>query len=114
MIRHITAADNVDQGRVVDPARTRHGIITAMRVSEVSGWVDSSTHLNLDFPEHRMQAAVVAESLERGARVLEKEGKMVYATVDPSAFRHIGMIDTVQRTDLLRQAIRAWRTTGRG
>ena len=114
MIRHITAADNVNEGRLLDPAKTRHGIITAMRVSDLSGWVDSSTHLNLDFPDHRMKSAVVAESLEHGARVLEKDGGIVHATVDPSAFRHLGFIDTVRRADLLRQAITARRNTGRG
>ena len=114
MIRHITAADNVHEGRLLDPEKTRHGIITAMRVSDLSGWVDSSTHLNLDFPDHRMKSAVVAESLEHGARVLEKEGRMVHATVDPSAFRHLGFIDTFRRADLLRQAIATRKNTGRG
>jgi len=114
MIRHITAADNVYEGRLIDPAKTRHGIITAMRVSDLSGWVDSSTHLNLDFPGHRMQSAVVAENLEYGARVWEKDGRMVHATVEPSAFRHLGFIDTVRRADLLRQAVTARRITGRG
>ncbi len=114
MIRHITAADNVHEGRILDPQKTRHGIITAMKVSDLSGWVDSSTHLNLDFPNHRMKSAVVAESLEHGARVLKKDGGIVHATVEPSAFKHLGIIDTVRRADLLRQAIAARRNTGRG
>jgi hypothetical protein len=113
MIRHITAADNVFEGRLLDPAKTRHGIITAMRLSDLSGWVDSSTHLNFDLPGHLMQSAVVAESLELGARVREKDGMIVYAFVDPSAFRHFGFIDTVRRADLLREAITSRRNTGR-
>ncbi len=113
MIRHITAAENVREGRLLDPAKTRHGIITGMRVSDLSGWVDTSTHLNLDLPGHLMRSAVIAESLEHGARVREKGGRMVHATVDPSAFRHRGFIDTVRRADLLRQAVAAGRKTGR-
>lgn len=105
MIRHITAADNVYEGRLLDPSKTRHGIITAMKISDLSGWVDRSTHLNLDFPDHRLQIAVVAESLEIGSQVLDNGGRITHAIVDPSAFQHYGFIDIARRSDLLRKAL---------
>ena len=113
MIRHITSADNVCESRLLDPLKTRHGVITAMRIFDLSGWVDRSTHLNLDFPDHRLQIAVVAESLEQGARILQDDGRMMHATVDPSAFRHYGAIDTARRADQLRQAVETRRITER-
>ncbi|HUH78662.1 MAG TPA: hypothetical protein VLY83_02065 [Methanoregula sp.] len=109
MIRHITAEENVSGGSVIDPEKVRHGIITAMRIQELSGWVDPSTHLNLDFPGHLLQLAVVAESLEPGAKVLEKESRMMHAIVDPSVFRHYGAIDTTTRANDLKEMVRVRR-----
>ena len=34
MIHHITARDNVIDGKVVDPSMVKHGIVTAMKISE--------------------------------------------------------------------------------
>jgi hypothetical protein len=113
MIRHITSADNVSEGRILNPEKVRHGIVTAMRIAELSGWVDPSTHLNIDFPGHRLQAAVVAERLAPGARILESETRMMYALVEPSAFRHYGAVNTLQRADELRQAVKAGRSEGK-
>ena len=68
-IHHITALDNVVNGRIVDPKLTKHGVITARKVSDLSGWIDPVTHLNLDFFEHIMRYAIVAEKLELGSEM---------------------------------------------
>ena len=85
MIRHITEVGNVKNGRVIDPSRTRHGVITAGRISDLSGWIDPATHLNLDFPGSLMNLVVVSETLEIGGAILTDNGKFAFASINSSS-----------------------------
>ncbi len=97
MIRHITGADNVENGGVLDPSQVRHGVITGMKISDVAGLIDPFTHLNLDHADHLMYKVVVAERLEEGAAVLMDEGRFMTALVHPAAYHHYGAVDMVAR-----------------
>lgn len=107
MIRHITAIDNVCDNKVIDPEKVKHGIITAQKVDDLSGWIDPATHLNLEFPAHVMEAVVVAEELKKGAPIIRDNGRFLFALVEHSAYRHYGKVDVVARSARLRDAVRS-------
>jgi hypothetical protein len=97
-IRHIVAADNVDaQGFVIDPLLVRHGIVLAGHVGDLAGRIDSLTHLNRDFLEHRLDECLVAERLERGAALLCDGDRFRMALVRPSAYASLGPVDVDRR-----------------
>ncbi len=98
VIRHCTEAKNVNADlTVIDATNIRHVTINARRISSMSGKIDPKTHLNLDYPDHRVTDCVVAEKLELGAIVRLKNGGLVFATVDPSSYSNLGPIDYTQR-----------------
>ena len=93
MIRHITAADNIRNGKVHDPTLVRHGVVTGNRISDLSEWIDPATHLNLDLPAHVMNLVFVANRLERGSRILVDGDGFVLAPVEQDDFRHYGHVE---------------------
>lgn len=97
-VRHLVAAGSVRDGVVVDPSRVCHGAIRAGRVVALAGPVDPATHLNLDFPEHRLGRCVVVERLEPGAAALvDAEGRLRMAEPPPGALRWLGRVDVGRR-----------------
>ncbi len=98
-IRHAVALENVSaEGAILDPRRIRHCVVVGGRLAELSGEVDPHTHLNLDFPEHRADACIVAERLEPGAAVLiTLKGGPRKAALHPAHLRHLGRPDVDQR-----------------
>lgn len=93
MIRHITSIDNIRNGKVYEPTLVQHGIITGNRISDLSGWIDPATHLNLDLPARLMNLVFVANRLERGSRILTDGDGFVLAAVEREAFRHYGHVE---------------------
>lgn len=94
LIRHIVEEANVDEeGFVKDPQKARHGLVKALRILDLGGEIDPLTHLNLDFPEHRMTTCIVAERLEKGARVMDADGGLLITRVRPEAHDHRGKFD---------------------
>jgi hypothetical protein len=97
-IRHLVAADNVDaQGYVIDPLLVRHGIVLAGRIGDLAGPIDPQTHLNRDFPEHRLEECLVAERLERGAALLRDGDRFRMALVRAGASASLGPVDVDRR-----------------
>jgi hypothetical protein len=97
-VRHLVARENVGpDGTVVDAARVRHGAVRAGRVYALAGEVDPTTHLNLDFADHHLEAAVVVEQLTPGAAVVAGEDGFDLAGVDPASFTHLGAVDVAAR-----------------
>ncbi len=107
IIRHLTSRDNVNDGVVIDPKKSKHGTIIALKVSDLSGWVDPLTHLNLDFPEHLMRVTNVVQRLELGFPVILERGQFVQAKVQASALTHLGKVDADERLELLNKTLRA-------
>ena len=97
-IRHIVAIDNVDaQGFVIDPLLVRHGIVLAGQIGDLAGPVDPHTHLNRDFPEHRLEECLVAERLDRGAALLRDGDRFRMALARPAAYTSLGSVDVDRR-----------------
>lgn len=97
MIRHITAIDNVKDSRVIDPQKIKHGVVTALKISDLSGWIDPVTHLNLNFFSHLTSVVFVAEKLEKGARMIMDGDKFMQASINPNAYGHHGDVDVEGR-----------------
>jgi hypothetical protein len=93
-IRHLVSAENVDPtGFVIDPRLARHGMVVGGAIAELAGPVERLTHLNLDFPPHRLDECLVAERLEVGARLLRDDDRFQIASVRPNAYARLGPVD---------------------
>jgi hypothetical protein len=106
-IRHLVGSDNVDeQGFVIDPLLVRHGLAAGGRVAALAGLIEPSTHLNLDFSAHRLEACLVAERLEVGAALLWDGEQFKVAAVHIAAYCHLGPIDVDARRAAWQQTVR--------
>ena len=103
MIRHLTALSNVNNGQVVDPLKIKHGVITALKISQLSGWIDPPTHLNIDFPEHLVKVVNVAEDLSIGSKIVLESERFMSAYVDPRKYSHLGVVDEIDRMEQLKE-----------
>jgi hypothetical protein len=72
LIRHCVEGSNVDDGQVLDPTKVRHVTMKGGKVGSLSGLIDPASHLNLDYPDHKV-------------------------TVRRSSFAHYGFVDYTQR-----------------
>ena len=92
-------------GEVIDPQKVKHGEITALKISNLSGWIDPQTHLNLDFPKHLMREVYIVENLDVGGRVMLEDERFMTAFVNPLSYKHFGFVDEAERTEQLREVI---------
>jgi hypothetical protein len=107
VIRHYVEESNVDEYLVVnDPTKVRHVVIVAGRIESTSGLIDPASHLNLDYPDHKVTTCVIAEKLEVKARVRFGVQGLVFASVDRSAFGHYGHVDYTQRLFEMVEAVK--------
>ena len=83
--------------QVLDPSRIRHVVVVAGKIESMSGIIDPASHLNLDYPDHKVTYCVIAEKFEIGAGVKIQESGLIFAFVDPSKFDHYGFVDYTQR-----------------
>jgi len=105
LIRHFTLISNVKNGEVIDPQKVKHGEISALKISNLSGWIDPQTHLNLDFPKHLIREVYIAENLELNSKIMTKDERLMVAFVSPQVHRHLGFVDEAERTEQLREVI---------
>lgn len=68
LIRHCVEESNVDDGQVLDPTKVRHVTIKGGKVGSLSGFIDPASHLNLDYPDHKVTVCVIAEKFSVGER----------------------------------------------
>jgi pyruvate/2-oxoglutarate/acetoin dehydrogenase E1 component len=98
MIRHCVEESNVDDDmNVIDPNKIRHVTVAGGKIELMSGLIDPTSHLNLDFPDHRVTICIIGEAFEIGASVKMDGDGLVFATVPRSLFRHYGYLDYTQR-----------------
>ncbi|MEI8305521.1 MAG: hypothetical protein WCF99_00520 [Chloroflexales bacterium] len=102
----MTSADNVDaEGWLVDPLRVVHGIVVGGQIADMSGVIDPLTHLNLDFPGHRLGTCLVAERLERGAALRWEGDRFALAEARARDYTRRGAVDeSARRAAMLRLA----------
>lgn len=103
-IRHCVEESNVDDElTVIDPTKIRHVTIVAGRIDSMSGLVDPASHLNLDYPDHRVNICAITEKFEKGAKVRMDDDGLVVATVSRATYGHYGYVDYTQRlTDMIK------------
>ena len=99
LIRHCVEESNTDENLIIiDPTKIRHVIIVAGRIESMSGLVDPASHLNLDYPDHRVTNCVIVEKFEKGSKVRIGDRGLIFANIDiRSAFDHYGYVDYTQR-----------------
>jgi hypothetical protein len=98
VIRHCVEESNVDENLVVtDPTNVRHVVISAGRIESMSGLIDPASHLNLDYPDHKVITCIIAEKFEIKAKVKFSDQGLVFARVDNSTLGHYGNVDYTQR-----------------
>jgi hypothetical protein len=95
--------DNVEHGKVINPFKIKHAAVAALKISDLSGWVDPQTHLNMDFPKHLIRAVNVAEELTIGSKVILVNERFMLAFVDSRAYRHFGAVNEVERMEQLKE-----------
>lgn len=107
MIRHCVEESNLDEEmNVIDATKIRHVTIKAGKLESMSGLIDPASHLNLDYPDHKVTICVVTEKFAVGAKVrMDNEG-LLFATVQRSAFGHYGYVDYTQRLTELIKAVK--------
>ncbi len=106
MIRHFTSIDNTKNGEVIDPEKIKHGEVTALKLSNLSGFIDPQTHLNLDFKVHLVREVYLAEDLILGSKVILDGGRFMVAHVNPLAYKHLGFVDEADRAEELKKAVK--------
>jgi hypothetical protein len=98
LIRHCVEESNVDEElNVVDATKIRHVTVKAGKIESMSGLIDPASHLNLDFPDHRVTICVIAEKFAVGANVKMDDDGLLFATVQRSSYAHYGPVDYTQR-----------------
>lgn len=98
LVRHCVEESNVDENLVViDPTQVRHVVIVAGKIESMSGFIDPASHLNLDYPDHKVTTCVIAEKFEVKSSVRYGNLGFVFASVSRSDFKHYGYVDYTQR-----------------
>jgi hypothetical protein len=98
LIRHCVEESNVDEnGQVLDPMKIRHVTLRAGKLDSLSGLIDPASHLNLDYPDHKVTTCVITEKFSVGAPIRFTGQGFSFAIVNKSSFTHYGSIDYTQR-----------------
>ena len=98
LIRHCVEESNVNEnGQVLDPMKIRHVTLRAGKLDSLSGLIDPASHLNLDYPDHKVTTCVITEKFSVGAPIRFTGQGLSFATVNRSSFTHYGSIDYTQR-----------------
>jgi hypothetical protein len=108
LIRHCVEQSNIDENFIIkDPTKIRHVVIVGGRIKSMSGLIDPASHLNFDYPDHKVTACVIVEKFEVGAKVIFGDRGLVFANVDTrSAFDHYGYVDYTQRLSDMIEAVK--------
>lgn len=103
LIRHCVEESNIDENYLVtDPTRIKHVIVSGGKIHSMSGFIDPTSHLNVDYTLHKVTKCVIAEKFEIGAHVKIGDNGLVFALVGPSSYGHYGSVDYTQRlTDMI-------------
>jgi hypothetical protein len=107
IIRHCVEESNVDKnGQVMDPMKIRHVTLKAGKIDSLSGLIDPASHLNLDYPDHKVTTCVIAEKFLVGAPARFSDQGLAFAFVSRSSFSHYGSVDYTQRLTRMIDAVR--------
>ena len=94
LIRHCVEENNVDENLIIKkPKEIRHIIAQGGKIKQMSGFIDPRSHLNLDYPLHRVTKCIIAKKFEIGSELLFTGSGFTFAMVTKSHFEHYGYID---------------------
>jgi hypothetical protein len=111
LIRHCVEESNVDEnGQVLDPMKIRHVTLRAGKVDSLSGLIDPASHLNLDYPDHKVTTCVITEKFSLGAPMRFSGQGLAFAIVNRSSYSHYGSIDYTQRLTRMIDAVKNIKT----
>lgn len=87
---------------VLDPAKVVHVTLKGGKIESMSALIDPKSHLNLDYPDHKITTCVIVEKFIIGSRVKIVDEGLVFARVNPTSYAHYGPVDYTQRlTDMI-------------
>lgn len=93
-IRHCVEENNVDENLIIKNAQEiRHIIAEEGRIKQMSGFIDPTSHLNLDYILHRVTKCIIAKKFEIGSELLFNSSGFIFAMVTKSQFEHYGYLD---------------------
>jgi hypothetical protein len=93
-IRHCVEESNVDENLIIKNAQEiRHIIAEEGRIKQMSGFIDPTSHLNLDYILHRVTKCIIAKKFEIGSELLFNSSGFIFAMVTKSHFEHYGYLD---------------------
>jgi hypothetical protein len=110
LIRHCVEESNIDENLVIiDPTKVRHVVISAGKIESMSGLIDPTSHLNLDYPDHKITTCVIADRFEINAKVKVGDNGLVFARLNRSSLGHYGKVDYTQRLFDMIEAVKKTR-----
>lgn len=93
-IRHCVEEDNVNEHMIIkDPTKIRHVVIFGGKIKSMSGFIDPASHLNIDYPLHKVTKCVIAKKFELGSDILFGNNGFMFALVMSSHFDNYGYLD---------------------
>lgn len=93
-IRHCVEENNVNENLIIKNAQEiRHIIAEEGRIKQMSGFIDPTSHLNLDYILHRVTKCIIAKKFEIGSELLFNSSGFIFAMVTKSHFEHYGYLD---------------------
>lgn len=93
-IRHCVEEDNVNEHMIIkDPTKIRHIVISGGKIKSMSGFIDPASHLNIDYPLHKVTKCVIAKKFELGSDILFDNNGFMFALVMSSHFDNYGYLD---------------------
>ncbi|MGD1836817.1 MAG: hypothetical protein ACPKPY_02010 [Nitrososphaeraceae archaeon] len=107
LIRHCVEENNISDNLIVkDPTKIRHVVILAGKIKSLSGFIDALSHLNLDFPDHKVNKCVITKKFEIGSDLLFSSSGFLFATVSPADYNHFGHVDYTKRLSEMTKAVK--------
>lgn len=106
IIRHCVEESNIDENMVViDARKTRHVTVRGGAIESMSGLIDPASHLNLDFPDHKITACVIAKKFLVGSKIRISDEGIVFAIVRRRSYDHFGKVDYTKRLAMMVRAV---------
>jgi hypothetical protein len=113
-IRHCVEESNVDENFfILDPTQVKHVTIRAGKIESMSGKIDIASHINLDYPDHKVGICVIADKLKIGSKVKIADEGFVFARVNQADYKHLGKVNYTQRLTEMIEAVKGLRARKR-
>ncbi|MGZ5549524.1 MAG: hypothetical protein ACXW07_01855 [Nitrososphaeraceae archaeon] len=111
-IRHCVEESNVDENLIIKNAQEiRHIIAEEGRIKQMSGFIDPTSHLNLDYILHRVTKCIIAKKFEIGSELLFNSSGFIFAMVTKSHFEHYGYLDYTKNLTTMIDKVNALRNS---